>query len=89
MSDKNPCEECIVPSHIDKYYDMYCRNCIYEKDCPDYEPNKPFYTSPFTTTACPDYEICPNCGKYKRMQGNDILHQLCECGTTVVIIHNI
>jgi hypothetical protein len=24
--------------------------------------------------------ICHNCGKYKRMQGNGIMHQLCECG---------
>jgi len=24
--------------------------------------------------------ICPHCGKYKRMQGNGIMHQLCECG---------
>lgn len=23
--------------------------------------------------------ICPDCHKYKRMQGNGILHQLCEC----------
>jgi len=26
-------------------------------------------------------EICPHCEKYKRLQGNGILHQLCECGT--------
>ena len=26
-------------------------------------------------------KICPHCGKYKRMQGNGILHPLCECGT--------
>lgn len=25
-------------------------------------------------------EICPNCGKYKTLQGNGIIHQLCECG---------
>jgi len=25
-------------------------------------------------------EICSNCGKYKRLQGNNILHYLCECG---------
>lgn len=24
--------------------------------------------------------ICPHCGKYKRMQGNGMMHQLCECG---------
>lgn len=24
--------------------------------------------------------ICPHCHKYKRMQGNGIMHQLCECG---------
>ena len=24
--------------------------------------------------------ICPHCGKYKRLQGNGIMHQLCECG---------
>jgi hypothetical protein len=24
--------------------------------------------------------ICPSCHKYKRIQGNGILHQLCECG---------
>jgi len=24
--------------------------------------------------------ICPHCGKYKRVQGNGIMHQLCECG---------
>ena len=24
--------------------------------------------------------ICPHCGKYKRMQGNGIIHQLCVCG---------
>lgn len=24
--------------------------------------------------------ICHYCGKYKRMQGNGIMHQLCECG---------
>ena len=25
-------------------------------------------------------EVCPNCGKYKSLQGNGIAHQLCECG---------
>lgn len=25
-------------------------------------------------------KFCPHCGKYKRMQGNGIMHQLCECG---------
>ena len=25
--------------------------------------------------------ICHHCGKYKRMQGNGIMHQLCECGS--------
>ncbi len=25
--------------------------------------------------------ICPYCGKYKTMQGNGLMHQLCECGT--------
>ncbi len=25
-------------------------------------------------------EICPTCGKYKTLQGNGIMHQLCECG---------
>lgn len=24
--------------------------------------------------------ICSHCGKYKTMQGNGIMHQLCECG---------
>lgn len=24
--------------------------------------------------------ICPHCNKYKRLQGNSIIHQLCECG---------
>jgi len=24
--------------------------------------------------------ICPHCGKYKSLQGNGIMHQLCECG---------
>ena len=24
--------------------------------------------------------VCPHCGKYKRLQGNGIMHQLCECG---------
>lgn len=24
--------------------------------------------------------ICPYCNKYKRLQGNGIMHQLCECG---------
>ena len=24
--------------------------------------------------------VCPDCKKYKRMQGNGIIHQLCECG---------
>ena len=24
--------------------------------------------------------ICPDCKKDKRMQGNGIIHQLCECG---------
>ncbi len=24
--------------------------------------------------------ICPHCNKYKRLQGNGIIHQLCECG---------
>lgn len=24
--------------------------------------------------------ICPHCGKYKLLQGNGIMHQLCECG---------
>ena len=24
--------------------------------------------------------ICPHCGKYKRLQGNGVMHQLCECG---------
>ena len=24
--------------------------------------------------------ICAHCGKYKRLQGNGIIHQLCECG---------
>ncbi len=23
--------------------------------------------------------ICPHCNKYKRLQGNGIMHQLCEC----------
>lgn len=23
--------------------------------------------------------ICPHCGKYKTLQGNGIIHQLCEC----------
>lgn len=23
--------------------------------------------------------ICPHCGKYKRLQGNGVLHQLCMC----------
>ena len=26
--------------------------------------------------------ICPHCHKYKTMQGNGIMHQLCECGQT-------
>lgn len=26
--------------------------------------------------------ICPHCHKYKKMQGNGIMHQLCECGQT-------
>ena len=26
--------------------------------------------------------ICQYCGKYKTSQGNGIVHQLCECGTT-------
>jgi len=26
-----------------------------------------------------DTKICLHCGKYKRMQGDGILHQLCEC----------
>lgn len=25
--------------------------------------------------------ICHHCGKYKTMQGNGIMHQLCECGS--------
>jgi hypothetical protein len=25
-------------------------------------------------------KICVHCGKYKKMQGNGIMHQLCECG---------
>lgn len=24
--------------------------------------------------------FCPHCHKYKKMQGNGIMHQLCECG---------
>jgi hypothetical protein len=24
--------------------------------------------------------FCPHCHKYKTMQGNGIMHQLCECG---------
>lgn len=24
--------------------------------------------------------ICPHCNKYKTLQGNGIIHQLCECG---------
>lgn len=24
--------------------------------------------------------ICPHCHKYKRFQGNGMMHQLCECG---------
>lgn len=24
--------------------------------------------------------ICHHCNKYKRLQGNSIIHQLCECG---------
>jgi hypothetical protein len=24
--------------------------------------------------------ICPHCGKYKSLQGNGMIHQLCECG---------
>lgn len=27
-----------------------------------------------------DGKICRDCGKYKRLQGNGIMHQLCECG---------
>ena len=27
--------------------------------------------------------ICEQCGKYKTMQGNGIMHQLCECGLSV------
>jgi hypothetical protein len=27
-------------------------------------------------------ELCDSCGKYKRLQGNGIAHQLCECGNT-------
>jgi len=26
--------------------------------------------------------ICQHCSKYKRMQGNGIIHQLCECNPT-------
>lgn len=26
--------------------------------------------------------FCPHCHKYKKMQGNGIMHQLCECGQT-------
>ena len=25
-------------------------------------------------------KICPYCHKYKKLQGNGIIHQLCECG---------
>jgi hypothetical protein len=25
--------------------------------------------------------ICQNCGKYKTIQGNGIMYQLCECGS--------
>lgn len=28
--------------------------------------------------------ICQHCGKYKTMQGNGIMHQLCECGVGAV-----
>jgi len=27
--------------------------------------------------------ICKDCGKYKKTQGNGIIHQLCECGTNI------
>jgi len=34
-----------------------------------------------------DDEICIHCGKYKRLQGNSILHYLCECRKKESEIH--
>lgn len=28
--------------------------------------------------------ICPNCNKYKRLQGNGMIHELCECSEVSV-----
>ena len=29
--------------------------------------------------------ICKDCGKYKKTQGNGIMHQLCECASEVAV----
>ena len=34
----------------------------------------------FSVVGQSEQLICHHCGKYKRMQGNGIMHQLCECG---------
>jgi hypothetical protein len=35
-----------------------------------------------TLEQYPDNPICGYCGKYKSLQGNGIIHQLCECANT-------
>ena len=34
----------------------------------------------FSVVGRSEQLICHHCGKYKRLQGNGIMHQLCECG---------
>ena len=34
----------------------------------------------FSVVGQSEQLICDHCGKYKRLQGNGIIHQLCECG---------
>ena len=30
-------------------------------------------------------KICEHCGKYKRLQGNGMIHPICECGSEVAV----
>lgn len=68
-----------------------CEQCKYCNEINNYclkkgkRINVPFRLEIPDWCPLPDVEepvFCPHCGKYKRMQGNSILHQLCECGDT-------
>ena len=57
-------------------------NCILYIDTASFGKDVQFLLADYDIVKKPtDWVICPHCLKYKKLQGDGVVHQLCECGT--------